>query len=315
MTATALLIRNPASRHAWSAAMLEGALAVAREATWDITVVVTERDRHATEIARDAASRGVHVVIANGGDGTINEAINGLAGTSTALGVLPAGTANVWAKEVGIPKQPEQSMRAIVEGERRLVDLGCADGRYFLLMAGVGFDAEIVPRVGPRMKRWLGAAAYIVAGAPRVVRATAPTVWMKIDGVASQAPLYWLVAGNTRSYGGLFDIAHRAAIDDGLLDVVIMHRGGVRRIVADGVRLLRKRHEESPNVDYIRARTIEIETPGIAVQLDGEYYARTPMRVEIAPAALTVIVPPGTSTPLLSSSPAPRTTAHEKGSW
>ena len=107
-----------------------------------MSVAVTERAGHATEIARDAAARGVDVIVVNGGDGTINEAINGIAGTATALATLRGGTANVWAGEIGMDRDPVKAMRQIVRGERRRIDLGRADGRCFLLMAGVGFDAR-----------------------------------------------------------------------------------------------------------------------------------------------------------------------------
>lgn len=301
---TCALIRNPASRGRLDAATLASVIDLVRAAGWEVTLAETERAGHATALAREAAARGAGVIIANGGDGTINEVINGIDGVSNAapaLAVLPGGTANVWAKEAGIPREPLAAARVAVEGERRQVDLGLANGRRFLLMAGAGFDARIVPRVSAAWKRRIGAASYILLGARAVIGTRATRATIAIDGVEHDTDLYWLIVANTRSYGGITDIMFRARADDGLFDVGLMHRGGVRRIVADGIRVLRKKHEDSANIDYLNARTVEIRTPGIPVQVDGEAAGETPMRFEIAPAALTVIVPAGLRSPLFGS--------------
>ena len=108
-----------------------------------------------------------------------------------------------------------------------------------------------------------------------------------------------MLVSNTRSYGGITDIMFRAEADDGLFDVGVMHRGGPRRMILDGIRVLRKRHERSQNIDYVKARSVAIETPGLPVQLDGEFWGTTPMRFEVWPQAVTAIVPAGLRTPLL----------------
>ncbi len=295
-----MVIRNPTSRHTLRDDRLDAVLQIARDAGWRVECVVSERVGHATEIAREAAAR-VDVIIVNGGDGTINEAINGFVGSGhdVALAVLPGGTANVWAKETHAPKESEAAMRAIIGGERRRVDLGFAGCRYFLLMAGIGLDAGIIPNVGARLKQRLGSSAYLLRGTPIALRTKTLPVVRLIDGVAHQGPMYWMLIANTRSYGGLFDIMRRAEADDGLLDVGVMHRGGVWHLLADGLRLLVRRHERSPNIDIVRARSIVIETPGLPVQIDGEYAGSTPIRIGIVPLALTVIVPAGLRTPLL----------------
>jgi YegS/Rv2252/BmrU family lipid kinase len=298
-----MVVRNPASRGRLDAAALAQAIEVLRRGGWDVTVVETEREGHAIDIARDAAARGVDVVVANGGDGTVNEVVNGIAGTDTALAVLPGGTANVWAGEIGVSKKPAEAMRSALHGERRRVDLGVANGRYFLLMASVGFDAMIIPRVSPVWKRRIGAASYILLGARAIFDSKHWHADVRIDGVTSHRDVYWLLAGNTRSYGGITDIMFRAVADDGLFDVGIMHRGGLRRMIADGIRVLRKKHEDSANIDYVRARVVEVLTPGIAVQADGEAWGETPVRFEVAPLALHVIVPRGLRSPLFGGQP------------
>jgi YegS/Rv2252/BmrU family lipid kinase len=306
-----MVIRNPASRGRLDAATLAQALDVLRRGGWDVSLAETAHEGQATGIARDAAARGIDVVVANGGDGTVNEVINGIAGTETALAVLPGGTANVWAREIGVTKKPVEAMRAALDGERRRVDLGIANGRYFLLMASVGFDATIVPRVNPAWKRRIGAASYIVLGVRAIFSSTHWHAEVRIDGVTSHTDVYWLLAGNTRSYGGITDIMFRAVADDGMFDIGIMHRGGLRRLVADGIRVLRKKHEDSANIDYVRARVVEVLTPGIAVQADGEAWGETPVRFEVAPLALHVIVPRGLRSPLFGSGPQPDQTTED----
>jgi YegS/Rv2252/BmrU family lipid kinase len=301
---TALLIRNPVSGKALREADARAVLEVARAAGWRIEAVSTERAGHATEIAREAAARGVDVAIVHGGDGTINEVVNGIAGSETALAVLRGGTANVWAKETQCAKDPIASMRVITRGVRRRVDLGRAGDRYFLLMAGVGLDAAIVPRVSARMKRRLGAAAYILAGVITALRTRAWAVDMRRDGAPAETSLYWLVASNTRSYGSVVQIARDAVADDGLLEIVHMRRGGVISLAAAAARLLCRRLERSPNVRFQRLHELSIETAGIPVQVDGEPHGTTPMRLAVAPGALAVIVPAGLQTPLFATPPA-----------
>ena len=298
---TCVVIRNPTSGRSLDERKLDVALNVARDAGWDVSVAVTERAGHATEIARDAAVRGVDVIIVNGGDGTINEVINGIAGTATALATLRGGTANVWAGEIHMERDPVRSMRQIVHGERRRIDLGRADGRCFLLMAGIGFDAEVVPGVSRRLKRVIGPFAYVVTGVAAIFRTRDRMARVRIDGAVLDMQAHWMLVSNTRSYGGITNIMFRAEADDGLFDVGIMHRGGPWRTVIDGVRVLLKRHERSANIDYFKAREVEMETAGLAVQLDGDRWGSTPMRFEVWPQALTVIVPAGLVTPLLRS--------------
>lgn len=300
-----IVVRNPASRRSLSGARLESALEHAREAGWQVDVVETAYEGHATEIARDAAASGVDVVIVDGGDGTINEVVNGIEHSNVALAVIRGGTANVWAGEIGTSNDPAQAVRDIVYGVRRRIDLGRVGARYFLLMAGIGLDAEIVPRVAPRAKRWTGRVAYLVAGIMAVFRTRSRSVQVRIDGALRKTSLYWMLIGNTRSYGGITRITLRAVADDGLLDVALMRRGGPFHVLVDGVRLFLGRHDRSPNIDYRLAKSVEILTPGLPVHVDGELAGETPMTFGIAPLALHVIVPASLESPLFSAPATP----------
>ncbi len=294
-----LIIRNPASRRQLKPTQLEAAVGILRVAGWDVVISVTERAGHATEVAREAADQLVDIVVANGGDGTINEVVNGLAGSQTALAVLPGGTANVWAKEIRVPKDPAKAMHIVATGEPRRIDLAVANGRYFLLMAGIGLDAEIIPRVNPWLKRRAGALAYVLAGVTTAIRTRPWPAELRVDGDVRETSLYWMLAGNTRNYGGLVHITNRARVDDALTDIALMRRGGLH-LLPDGIRVLLKRHQGSPNVHYTQAKEIVISTAGIPVQLDGERCMETPLTITTAPQALTVIVPKGLQSPLFA---------------
>jgi len=301
----ALAVYNPASRGRPSIEQVGRALDWLRGRGWEADLEVTRATGHATELAREAAARGFDALLACGGDGTVNEAANGLTGSITALAVLPGGTANIWAKEARIPRKPLDAVRLLEEAEARAIDLGRASWaggeRYFVLMAGVGFDAAIVRSLSTKLKRRLGAAAYVLSGLRMAIGYRTARAQLQIDGEPCSSGLYWAVVGNTRNYGGLIDITHRARADDGALDLCLLDRGGLLRLAWLLPWLLLGRHDRRAHVLYQRMRSLEAQTPGLPVQVDGEYLGETPMRFEVAPAALQVVVPHGMRSELFSS--------------
>src|SRR3989304_508197 len=178
-----------------------------------------------------AAARGLPLLFVCGGDGTLNEAANGLAGSETALAPIRAGTVNIWAKEMGFPRRPAQAVKAAVEGDRRRVDLGRAGDRYFLLMAGYGLDGAIARRVHLGLKSRLGAAPYPVAAVREALRYRSSPVTLRLDGEDRDADVLMLVVGNTRNYAGLVEITREAQADDGLLDGGVYEGKGAGEIV------------------------------------------------------------------------------------
>ena len=229
------------------------------------------------------------------------------AGGETALAVIRGGTANVWAKEVGIPSEPLAAVRLVVEGERRRMDLGVVAGeggepsRFFMLMAGAGLDGYVVQRVPERLKRRLGAPAYVFFGLREAMRFRPETVSLVVDGEAVSADLLWLLAANTRSYGGVINVAREAAADDGLLDVYLFEGRGIRQTFRQGLRVLRGKYE-APDIVRRRAAKIEIDAPGpLDCQVDGEVLEFEPKVIRCAPGALNVVVPAGLRGPLFAS--------------
>jgi YegS/Rv2252/BmrU family lipid kinase len=294
-----LVIVNPAARNLPSRKRLDEAVRWLRRQGWQVERRETAGPGQATELAAGAAEQGLPLVFVCGGDGTLSEAVNGLAGSDTALGVIPAGTVRIWAKEMGIPRRPVAAVKAAVEGKRRRVDLGRAGERYFLLMAGYGLDGAIARRVNLGLKTRLGAATYAIAAAWETLRYRSSPMTLRLDGVEHTAQVLMLVAGNTRNYAGLVEITREAQVDDGLLDVCVFEGRGTLDIVLHALRTLLRRHQRSKKVLYQKVRRLELawEEP-LPLQLDGDAYEMSPTQVEVAPGALWVAVPSGVRSPL-----------------
>lgn len=294
------IVYNPRARNAPSRQRL---LAAARAAApaWQIDLVETESAGHGIVLAQEAAQQGMSAVIACGGDGTVNEVVNGLAGSACALGVLRGGMGDVFAREVGIPKQAERALTLQLTGERRRFDLGKAGERYFLLMAGIGFDADVVRRVPDGAKKRLGSTSYALWGAKLLAGYRSKRVLMSIDGESREAELFWVLLGNTRSYGGIVDITSQARVDDGLLDGYVFEGHGVKWEASTALKLALRRQDGAKGVSFRRLRELSIETPGLAVQADGEYLGETPMRFSVEAAALDVLLPRGQGQELFGS--------------
>jgi diacylglycerol kinase (ATP) len=286
------IVYNPISRNA---PRREKLLAAARSAApaWEIDLMETESPGHAVELARDAKQAGMSAVFACGGDGTVNEVVNGLVGSACALGVLRGGMGDVFAREVGIPRQPERALKLQLSGDRRRFDLGKAGERYFLLMAGIGFDATVVRAVPVGAKRRLGSTSYALWGARLLVGYRPEQTKLTLDGEPLQAELFWALLGNTRSYGGIIDITAEALVDDGMLDAYLFFGRGLGWEARSALRLALKRQDGAQGVEFRRLREMSIETPGLPVQADGEYLGETPMRFGVEPAALDVLLPRG----------------------
>jgi diacylglycerol kinase (ATP) len=261
---------------------------------------------HAEVLAREAARAGMDLVIAAGGDGTVNSVVQGLAGTQTALAVLPMGTVNVWAREVGIPLPAALAREVVLNGVRRRVDLGRAGSRYFLLMAGIGFDAEVARRVerGPFKRLGMKLVNYLATTGRLTVTHQPTKVWMRTEGHRRSVNALMILVGNTRLYGGAMTFAKQAVADDGWLDLVIMGNGSVLYRAGLFLRAAFSRTSLGPRVRYARCRTVRFEsnTP-LPVQVDGEVIGTLPMTFSVAPLALTVIVPKDAPAELFSRPP------------
>lgn len=294
----ASIIYNPAARRAPPLTRVRDACLPLRP-EWEIDVRVSEGAGHATVLGREAATGGADVVFACGGDGTVNEVANGLAGTGSTLAVIRGGTSNVFAVEIGVPRSPERALAALVDGTVRRFDLGSAAGRHFLLMAGIGFDAHSIRGVSQRMKRYAGVGAYYLSAAAQLGRYRSRRVLLSIDGDEQEVDLFWLVLGNTRSYAGIFNVTPDALANDGYLDLCLLTDRPLPWTITSLAAFTLRRHNWARAASFQRVRRLEVKTPGIPVQVDGEYLAETPMAFTVAPKAMPVLVPRGRAQAML----------------
>jgi len=299
----ALLIYNPtAGPRGELRRDLERVVAYLTERGWRVTIRATRKPGDATELARAAVAACCKVVLVAGGDGTVHEAVNGLVGSDTAMGVLPVGTGNVWAKEIGLPRpgltQWDQLMaaaRMLVDGEVRWVDVGRAGERFFLNCAGVGIDSTVTAHIEPRTrveKQLGGALTYLAAGfwIARDFGGVQSTV--VIDGHVVRAMILLVVVSNIQLYGGLVKMSPEARVDDGLLDVRIFRGMGLAWTLRHFAGVFTQRHLRNPMVSHYQGRQVTIHTAEpFPVQLDGESVGMTPLSVEVVPRALRVLVP------------------------
>jgi YegS/Rv2252/BmrU family lipid kinase len=297
----ALVVFNPIAGQAASLQQdIQAAADVWRANGWTVDLRPTAARGDGTRIAREAAASGYDVVVAAGGDGTVNEVVNGLVGTTTALAALPIGTVNVWVRELGLPMQPRAAAAALLDAQVRTVDLGKAGDRDFLLMAGVGFDAAVTAEVRAHEKRRLGIFAYIFRALDLARHFRGTRARVIIDGKPLRTRALMIVLGNSQLYGGIIKFTARASLDDGLLDVCIIKGNTLRGAPLRLLSIVLRRASLDPKIEYHRARKIRIETVDqLPVQIDGDHIGSTPMTFESAPGALLALLPATMPTDLL----------------
>ena len=296
-----LFIVNPAAHNLPKRSALLALDAWLNQQGWQVAWEETSRPGQAITMAARAAKAKLPLIFVVGGDGTLNEAANGLVGSETALAMVPAGTVNIWAREVGIPLRPQDAVSACLQGQRRRVDLGRAGDRYFLLMASYGLDGHIARRVSLRAKRYLGATSYAATAVREALRYRGRPVRLALDDEIREGPALMVVAANTRNYAGLVNITEDARADDGLLDVCAFLGEGTLDILLQALGVVLKRYRKSEKVIYRKVRRLELgwENP-LPLQIDGEPYPQSPPKVEVVPSVLDVMIPKGARRPLFS---------------
>lgn len=263
-----------------------------------VTLSETGHRGDAEEIARRAASEDYDVIVAAGGDGTINEVVNGLASLQPTTGegvpqlaIIPLGTANVLAIEIGLsPKDIDQIARTIAFGSGREVHLGQANGRLFVLMAGAGLDALVVQGLNPKLKRRTGKFAYVVESLRQAMGYDFPQLEIRADGQTYQGRM--AVACKGRHYGGPFVAAPEAGLEKPDLEICILPNKGVAGAIRYGLALPLGKLPTLPEVKRVHTRSLTIVGPrGAPVQADGDIIARLPAEITIAPETVRLMVP------------------------
>jgi YegS/Rv2252/BmrU family lipid kinase len=244
----------------------------------------------ALRIARQCSISGYDLVIAAGGDGTINAVINGLAGSETVFGAIPLGTVNVFAIQLNLPLDLRSACELIARGKIRRIDLGKAENQYFSCLAGIGFDAYVIATADSRMKKITGAGAYILNGLINLIRYRFHSIHLSIDSQPVKHSGYIVIIGNGRFYSNNLIISPQAEIDDGKLDVVIMKSRNIFQMIRYLWSLRKGNLTDLPDVEYYQGKEINIEKHGRHfIHLDGEYYGRTPVKITVKHSALKVV--------------------------
>lgn len=255
----------------------------------DLTLTGARGD--AMQAAAAAKKRGFDLIIAAGGDGTLNEVVCGLAPCDIPLGFLPLGTTNVFALEVGIPFDVERACDIALECAPHKVCLGKAGDTPFLLMAGIGFDAEVVRRVNTRLKHFVGKAAYVISALTTLLHYNSDPIEIVLgDGQVKHG--VGAIISNGRLYGGRFSITPDASIKEDVLDVCLFTRGGRLSMVRYAAKMalgLRLRPSEA---EIFKAKEVTIRGAKGSVQIDGDYFGQLPMTFRASFGEISLVLPP-----------------------
>ncbi len=259
-----------------------------------VTLAPTQGSGDAKRLAARAVAQGYTVIVAAGGDGTINEVVNGIGASDVALGVLPLGTVNVFAQELHIPQKVDAAWSVIEDGHTRRIDLARADAngstRYFIQLAGVGFDARAVRAASWELKKRIGPLSYVWAGL-KTLSTKHVRVEVSANGGGPVGGVAVLV-GNGRFYGGRFALFPKARMDDGLLDVCVFETCGYLDVLRYGHGILRGAHIDLGGVKYFQAERLVCNAPSATpFELDGEDAGDAPVTFSVVPGALRVVVP------------------------
>lgn len=282
---------------------LRPALEAVREQGVSLEVRVTWESGDAARYAAEATEEGFDVVIAAGGDGTVNEVVNGILGVTTspqiAVGVIPYGTANDFATGCGIPKgNTAEALQLIIEGVPIPIDVGKVNDGYFINVTSGGFGAEVTAHTPVEMKRVLGGAAYSLMGVVTAAKMSPYRARLITPDSQSEGDLLMMAVGNGRQCGGGFQVTPLAMLNDGLLDLMVVHDAEITKLGTVLNELLNLGARDNRYVSYDQLDKFTIETDEVMhMNLDGEPILDTTFHFETLPRCLPFILP--STAPLL----------------
>lgn len=285
-----------ANEHAGSGAgaeVLPRVRAMLEEAGIPFRADVTEGPGHAAVLADRAVSSGTAEMACLGGDGTIYEVINGLAGRFVTLYLIPCGTGNDFVKVLGLPKDPVEALKAQLSGSPRRLDVGHLNDRYFMNVSGAGFDVEVL-RQADRFKRLgKGILPYLFGIFAALKHFRPLPVEILLDEKTEKKEITIFSVGNGQYIGGGMKAVPHARPDDGLLDVVVADRFSRPAILKMLTRFISGKHTSLPGIKEFRCRSVTFRCPGMVVEADGELIQMDEARYEVLPGALEVRLPGG----------------------
>jgi diacylglycerol kinase (ATP) len=279
------IIFNPAARGG-KAVSLYGEL---KELAGTIPIFDAAEPDSIQELSAIVAKQGYDHIIAAGGDGTVNGVINGIGTAEVMLSVLPMGTMNVFAYELGMrSSQLKKCWEMAQLGRPRTVDLALANQNYFVQLAGVGLDAMTVQATDLQMRKTIGPVSYLLSAA-KVIGRPAPDLRLQFEDNSESAGCFVLI-GNGRFYGGPFSLFQDARNDDGLLDLLIFKHQSYLDIFRYLQGVLIGNHTELPDIEYRQVRSVKVlSTEPVPLELDGDAAGSTPVHFQIAPKKLQIL--------------------------
>lgn len=256
----------------------------------EVQLYLTAARGDARKAAAQALAEGFDRIVVAGGDGTLNEVVNGVACPDLPIAFLPLGTVNVFALEAGIPLSLERACALAAEGTPRRITLGRIDGELFLLMASAGWDAEAVAHVRSGLKRFIGRLAYAVS-ALEILLLKPPAPLQLVTSAGKAFPGYGVVVSNCRYYGGRYTVTPGASMFREDLDICLLRQGGRLAMLKFAAALLLKRPLQPPLVEFFTVTEAELRGDKVAVQVDGDAWGGLPVRVEAVPGAVAMVLP------------------------
>ena len=291
MAKTVHVVINPASGQPQPVLHTLNKVFRAAKVSWDISI--TQHSGDAERFARQAASSGVDVVVAYGGDGTVTEVARGLVGSRASMAILPGGTANLMSVELGIPKDLEKAatIAAGSASKLRQVDMGKIGDTFFLLRVGLGFAARKVRIADRQLKDKYGMMAYSIGALKALQQSDTAHYHITLDGQTIEADGLTCLVDNAGNMGvSGISPARNINVSDGLLDVILIRDARFRSWVAIGASLV-DAQPDANSFSHWQARQIHIEAdPSQPVQIDGEIAGRTPISIEVVPQAIRMLV-------------------------
>lgn len=271
---------------------------------WEVTVFQPNSARELSELASQAVAFGMDAVIVMGGDGTVNLVIRALVGTSTALAVIPTGTANVWALEIGMVTHPIPSsaeiwpaVELLADCQKRQVDVGLANGKPFLLWAGVGLDGLAISHIEPRARwsKWVAVPHYAAHVIAELVNWRGMNLTIEVDGQLIKSHCITMIMANAHRYmGGMTELSPQMRLDDGMLDAWLIEGTYPIEALDQAFRLMQNRHhwDRVQHLPFKKLRAWAEES--MWLQVDGEPVLGLtwPLEVEVRPRGLWVLAPP-----------------------
>lgn len=293
----ARLIYNPSSGREIIRRRLPDILELLETAGYETSCYATRGEDDATAEARRAVKSGFDLLIAAGGDGTIYEVVNGMAGKAArpALGIIPCGTSNDFARALGIPKSVSRACRIITSGKTRRIDVGKINDRHFINIAGGGTLTDLSYEVPSKLKTLIGQLAYYVKGLEKLpsVRPIHMRLETRDRVVVDEDIMVFLIA-NSHSIGGFDRLAPKADLSDGKLDCIVVKKCNLPEFIRLATAAIRGEHLKDPSVlyfqtDYFKATTTSKET--VQLNLDGELGGQLPCECQVLPGHLEVFIP------------------------